>query len=493
MLSKSDFLHYLDCPMHFWAFLRGEADSQPSLMAQFLMHQGQLTEKVIVKHLKQTFVQAGGEPVTFETQPSFSDGEYLALADVVVTSQGRASIYEIKSSTRLQKKHLYDATFQLLVAEASIPVDHVYVIHLNPEYVYTGHLDVSQMLLIEDVTTQCRDLAAEVRTLREQALFALGQASPHHLSHCYRPKSCPCLELCHPELPPHSIYELAGVSHKQLDTLLELGVHQMNDIPADFPLSGLQRKQVQSLQTNQPVIDHPALAESLSTLHYPLYFLDYETCTSALPLYPGYHPQQPMVFQYSLHIVSADGQLSHAEYLATEYGEPAHTLVAHLRQHIGETGSVIVWNKNFEASRNKEMAELLPDQRTFLLDLNERMYDLADIVRYGEYVDYRFGGSWSIKNVLPIIVPELNYQDLAISKGDQAMITWWELVHGEYGWDNGQHMADRNQRKSYGAYDQREQVIEALLKYCERDSEAMVRVWEKLMNIAQRANNSPQN
>lgn len=467
MLSKSDFLHYVECPRHFWAYKREVAKSELAPLAKFLADQGKIAENLITAYLRDKFVFDSADPVTYDSQPTFTDGEYMARADVAITKNGFTSLYEIKSSTRVRSEHLYDATFQMLVAEASVKIDKVFLVHLNPDYVYDGHYDREQLIMIEDVTEQCRSLAPEVKTMREQALFAMSQANPHHLSHCYQPKTCPCPDLCHPDLPEHSIYELAGASHKQLDTLLELGIRRMADIPTDFPLSEIQQKQVQSLQTNQPVIDHQAMTESLEKLQYPLYFLDYETCNAALPMYLGYHPQQPMVFQYSLHVMSVDGSITHAEYLATEPGEPARKLVADLKRHISAQGSVIVWNKTFEASRNKEMAALFPDQSKFLLGLNERMYDLADIVRYGAYVDHRFGGSWSIKNVLPVIIPELSYKDLEISKGDQAMLTWWELVRGNQTWTESE----------------KERIIDAMQRYCERDTEAMVEIWKRLNTI----------
>lgn len=451
--------------MHFWAYMRGQAKAELPPFAHFLAEQGKIAENMITTYLREKYVFDGTEPVTYDAQPTFTDGEYMARADVTITKNGLTSLFEIKSSTRVHKEHLYDTTFQMLVAEASVTIDRVYLVHLNPDYVYDGHYDREQLIVIEDITDQCRALADEVKTLREQALYALAQATPHHLPHCYRPKTCLCPELCHPNLPEHSIYELAGASHKQLDTLLELGIRSISEIPADFPLSEIQQKQKQSLQTMQPIADHQAMQDQLQQLQYPLYFLDYETCNAALPMYPGYHPQQPMVFQYSLHVVNVDGSMTHAEYLATKPGEPAKGLVEHLSKHISDRGSVIVWNKTFESSRNKEMAALFQGHSEFLLNLNERMYDLADIVHFGSYVDSRFKGSWSIKNVLPVIVPELSYKDLEISKGDQAMLTWWELVRGNQSWSEHE----------------RERIIDALLRYCERDTEAMVKIWKKLL------------
>lgn len=158
-------------------------------------------------------------------------------------------------------------------------------------------------------------------------------------------------------------------------------------------------------------------------MSYPLYFLDYETCNCALPLYPGYHPQQQMVFQYSLHIVNEKGEMTHSEYLADRTGDPAIELVKKLRSDIGDYGSVIVWNKTFETGINAELAKMYPEFSDFLLDINERIYDLA--------------------------------------------ITWWDMVNA------GSSMSENV----------RSDIKEALLRYCEMDMRAMVKIWRVVKTL----------
>src|SRR3989344_7540271 len=130
-------------------------------------------------------------------------------------------------------------------------------------------------------------------------------------------------------------------------------------------------------------------------------------------MYDGYKPYQHMVFQYSLHVLesSESKELKHYEYVVKTQNEPCSELLAHMKQHIGETGSVIVWSKSFECTRNKEMAELCPDFAEFMESVNSRVYDLMDIFKNNYYVDPKFKGSNSIKDVLPVLIPELNYKE----------------------------------------------------------------------------------
>ena len=147
------------------------------------------------------------------------------------------------------------------------------------------------------------------------------------------------------------------------------------------------RPRPSALQSKTPFLDKTTIAGLLGGLTYPLYFLDYETYDEAMPLYKGHKPYQKMAFQFSLHIVRSKGETpEHEEYLATESGDPSRDLVKHMRKCISDQGTIIVWNKGFEGGRNKEMAELYPEYKDFLLDVNARMFDLMEIVSKGHYL-----------------------------------------------------------------------------------------------------------
>jgi hypothetical protein len=247
---------------------------------------------------------------------------------------------------------------------------------------------------------------------------------------------------------------------------LERGILAAKDIPASFDLNPKQFKIVDRARTNSEHIDHKAITAELEKIVFPLYFLDYETCICAIPQYNGYHPQQQIVFQYSLHKLEKSGdEPIHFEHISLVKGDPTLPLLERLKNDIGNSGTVIVWNKSFEMTMNKEMAKLHPEHATFLEQLNERIYDLGDIVNLGYYLHPGFKGSWSIKHVLPVMVPELSYKGMVIGKGDQASMAWWNMIFGQV-----------DQRE-------KEQLTEALLRYCELDTLAMVEIYRKLVEL----------
>jgi len=272
--------------------------------------------------------------------------------------------------------------------------------------------------------------------------------------------------LCHPHLPNYSIYDIPTIRENKKIQLLDLGIHDIKDVPADFPLNDMQRLIVEVASTNQEHIDHKAIQGDFQHFVYPLYFLDYETCLIAIPRFDGYHPQQQMVFQYSLHKMdSPDAEVTHTGHLSVTKDDPSISLLQQLRGDIGDTGTIFAWNKSFEMTRHKELAIIHPEYADFLLYLNERIYDLADFVKNGLYLHPDFKGSWSIKKVLPVMVPELSYDDMQIGAGDQAMVAWWEMVSGNLPADEVRKTKD------------------ALLKYCELDTLAIVKIWGKFREL----------
>ena len=466
MLTKSDFLLYFDAQMHLWAKSHNQlTNSSPSIYEQHLMKQGYEVEKVAKVYLEK-YILPTYKNAELLWQTTYTSGQYQTRADGVIHELDTDTyhLYEIKSSTSEKKEHIPDATFQSIVIGRTINLKTIHLVLLNDEYVRGEELDIEQLFSAPDVTNDVSEMTLDILTKMRLALEVIEAKTSTDIVNCLNPKTCPCLELCHPNLPRANIYNIPNLTPKKKRELEDLKTIAIDDLDDDFPLTPKQRMIVDVIQSKTPYLDKPRVVNLLGSLAYPLYFLDYETYDEAIPLYKGHKPYQKMVFQFSLHIVgSGEEDIQHEEYLALEPGEPARGLVKHLRECIGDSGTVIVWNKAFEGGRNKEMGELYPEYKDFLLSVNERIFDLMEIVSKGYYLHPDFLGSWSIKNVLPVMAPELSYKRLSINKGDQAMIEWYEMVNGDESKKDG--------------------IAKALLQYCGLDTLAMVKVWERLRII----------
>lgn len=466
-LTKSDYQLYLEAPMHLWAHKHGQIQKQPTEFEIHIMNQGYEAEELARKYLEDFVVDSkNGE--NFEFQRTFTDKQFTARTDALVykPETDAFDLYEIKSSTSLKPDHIIDIAFQYLVVNKEIKVDRIYILHMNKDYIQNGELSLENLFIAEDTTDKVQEILMDIDIKREEALTVAQQNTNEDIQHCYKPKDCPCPDLCHPVLPEYSIYDIPRISEKKKIQLLDQGIVDIKDVPSAFPLNAKQQKIVEVAKAGKPFIDPKSIKREFEHFEYPLYFLDYETYLSAIPLFDGYHPQQQMVFQYSLHkMESLDGEVIHTEHLSITKDDPSMSLVENLIKDIGDSGTVFVWNKTFEVCRNKELAKIHPDHADFFEKLNERIYDLGDFINYGMYIHPGFKGSWSIKNVLPVMVPELSYSDMEIGKGDQAMMTWWQLINNEL------------------PTDAVEKTKTALLEYCRLDTLAMVKIFEKLAEM----------
>ncbi len=462
ILTKSDFRAFLEAPRHLWALKHQIPLSEADGMQQLRILGGQEIETPAREYFRQVVLpQHPGARLRW--QHTVQDGPYLARADAVLQRpDGRWVLCEVKSAVNITKEHFYDLAFQALIVRTRIPVSAFWLLHPDKDYRRRGELDLRACFTIQDVTAEVEALLPEVEHLRPQALAAARVESPRDLAPCAHPKECPCPQVCHPDLPAFSIYDIPNLRSGR-EELRAAGILAAADIPEDFPLNPTQRLVARCARSGEPHLDRSALRGLLDAYRFPLWFLDYETFSWPVPLFDGYRPHQPAVFQYSLHMLeSPEAPLRHTGWISTAPGDPALPLLEHLAAELGESGTVLTWNKRYEISRNNEMAELHPAYAAFLRGLNARVEDLGDFASRGFYLHPGFKGSWSIKVVLPVMVPELSYQDLEIQDGGAASLAGWQIATGRLS----------------GA--ERQARIRALERYCELDTLAMVEIYRRL-------------
>jgi hypothetical protein len=444
-------------------------------------------------------------PVIF--QAVFSTDKYLAAADVLKWNDeaGMYDLYEIKMSSTddedeeeeddkprkvNKKKELqfeYDISFQTNVAKlCGINFNKKYLLRLNRDYVRHGALNLNKLFEETDKTENLNPTFLSATHTEMESAYTYLSNTNMPAGHCdcfYKGRSAHCttFSLSNPDAVGYTVHDLnrIGNSKNVLRALLDEGILNIEDVsesderlkPSKAKKGEPEKKarkqnQVKVYRTKEPMIDYDAIRSELSSLIFPLYFLDYETYPTAIPPFDGYHPYQHIVFQYSLHILTEDMKLTHEELLVTE-GDPAGQIVAGLRKNIGNVGSVISWYKKFENSRNKELAKLVPNEAEFLLGLVARTYDLMDIVENQHYVHHGFKGSSSIKKVQPVLVPHLAYKELVVRSGTDAIESYRQIVKGEI---TGKDL---------------EQKKKDMLTYCKYDTEVMYEIWKFFKNLIQ--------
>jgi hypothetical protein len=493
-LTKSQFLTYLESPLHLWLSVHSTVQPKPpSLFEQHTLQQGYAVEKLAKEFLTSRVKAQYPAGTTLEFEVTLTDGNYESRIDALVhdTTRNTYDLYEIKSSTSIHSRYTFDVTFQYLVGKATLPINKVYLVRVNKDYRRAGEIDPDELFVVEDMAEAIALKEAEVYEKRTEAWGVLRQDRKPSEDHCLHPTRCVYPSECFPDLPDGSIYELSNGTKKLYGELLDQGVQLIKDIPATFVTNYKQRLQIQAAKTGKPIIDRAGIQRELEQLQFPLYFLDYEAYAEALPLFDGYRPYQQAVTQFSLHVVrevpsietteTPETEVEHYEYLATEPGDPARQLATKLCEVIGDTGSVVVWYKNYECSRNAELAELCPELAEQLRGINARVFDLMELFSESLYVDHRFKGSASIKKVLPVLCPELSYKELEIGEGTKAMLAWHEMVYG--GVSEDEVVAGGGvdgAAKTEVALQKKERIKLNLLEYCKLDTWAMVEIWRKV-------------
>ena len=409
-------------------------------------------------------------------EAGFSGGGALAFADVMLPTEFPAELawrmIEVKSSTSVKEYHRDDIAVQAYVATVTgVPLASVSLAHIDSSWTYPGNDDYRGLLKVNDLTDEALarhndvvewvNRANEVVGQPEEPVITIGQQ-------CDSPFECGFYPYCsrNEPKPEYPVYWLPRFPAAKIRELAEAGIDDLLDVPDDL-LNDRQLRVKKHTLDNQVFFDAEAAAADLAPYPLPALFLDFETIQFPVPIWAGTRPYQQIPFQFSLHTVTAGGILEHAEFLDLSGGDPSAAFADELIRLCGEAPlPVFVYNAAFERSRISELAERFPENREALLAINARIVDLLPIARERYYHPSQ-QGSWSIKAVLPAVVPELNYRDLdGVQDGGMAMEAFLEALHPQ----------TTSERKHL--------IRDHLLAYCKLDTYAMVRLWQVFSNNA---------
>ncbi len=400
-------------------------------------------------------------------EAAFTHNDVRVRVDILAAvGAGEWDLIEVKSSSGFKEEYLPDIGIQLFVLEGSgVRIRRACLLHVNSQYVYDGgSYDLERLFTMRELTNEARAVRPGLLSELEAMRVPLWASEPPGIpvgSQCKRPYVCPFYTHCHDGGPEHPLEQLPRMNPKLLDALRAAEIDDIRDIPEDFDgLTDLHRRIRASVISGQ-VHSDPELKGALEKLEPPIHFLDFETCNPALPLFKGTRPFQQVPFQWSDHVLHPDGRLEHREYLHDAGSDPRDAVATTLLKALGSTGPIVVYS-GFEERIIRSLANDLPDRGADLLALAEtRIVDLLELIRT-HYYHPGFKGSFSIKEVLPALVADLDYEDLDIREGGQAAAAFVQMID------------------SATAAGRRGELKEALRAYCRRDTEAMVRLFHKL-------------
>ncbi|AZI32985.1 DUF2779 domain-containing protein [Kaistella carnis] len=403
-------------------------------------------------------------------EATFSANNTFCMLDILHRKDDEVWAIEVKSSTSVKDYHFTDASLQYFVMKnAGFAPDRFFMMYINNQYVKQGEL-TSEIFTLTDITEQVLanqewveenlDRLLKMLEIEQEPVVEIG-------GHCSSPFGCDYAHHCWKHVPEYSVFNLYRGGKKGWN-LYDQNILQIEEIPDDFTLTHFQNLQRNGLKKDESYMDQLAIKNIISRWEFPLYFFDFETIFPAIPVLDGTRPYQQVPFQYSLHILEEDGKLTHKEFLASpkdfSNGEnPLKQMIEQLKKDFGNTGNIVTYNQSFEVGRLNDLAKFFSEDAHFLYQLVDRIVDLLPVFQGGHCYFPAMKNSASIKSVLPAIAPEFTYENLEIQDGGSASSLFHQSI------ENG-NFTDENLREN-------------LLKYCERDTLAMVIIYQFLVDL----------
>ena len=405
-------------------------------------------------------------------EASFNYDNNFCSVDILKKENDKYEIYEVKSSTEVSSVYLDDISYQYYVLKnLGINVKKCFIVYLNNQYYRKGELELDKLFNIEDVTLIAEDKFDDIGKNIKELNKCLSNKKEPNIDlgiYCSKPYDCEFFKYCSKHLPEQNIFNIRGLAFKKKIELYKKGIYKYDDI-LNEKIKDNYKEQVEfELYDLEDKINIGNIKEFMKTISYPLYFLDFETYQQSIPLYDDICPYMQIPFQYSLHYIEEKGgELKHKEFLSEGGVDPRRTLAEKLVRDIPINTCVLAYNMSFEKNVIKRLAISYPDLRDHLMNIYGNIKDLMIPFKNRDYYTKNMYGSYSIKYVLPALFPgdpSLDYHNLdMIHNGSEASNTFADL--------------DKFSKEEL------EVVRKNMLKYCELDTYAMVKIYKKLDEI----------
>jgi len=484
-ITKSDFLRFCQCLKLGWYFQNAKHLIPPAdATAQALFTQGQevgnlakklFTNSIEVGHdtddldelVRHTQEAVKARKPLFEAAFSYKGG--CARADILNPVDGDTwDLIEVKSSTSVKDVYISDLAFQSFVIRGGgLKIRRCILLLINPNFIRHGEVDPTEFFVHHDVTDQVLAESRRIEQRLEEMSATIRVTEQPDVKigwHCDSPYTCPLRAQCWSSLPPDNVTTLYRGGKKGFKLLAD-GITRIKDIPNGFPLTENQNIQRHVAITGQAHISNAAISKFLGQLEYPVSYLDFETFATAVPLFGNTRPFEQVPFQFSLHIVRSSGsQPEHRMFLTDGRGDPRLEFLQRLSEWLPSSGSIVVYNQQFEQNRLRECCQLRPEFQAWLTGVEARFVDLLKPFRAFRYYAPGQNGSASMKTVLPVLTGR-TYDNLTIKEGGTASLEFMRV-----------NFTDVSEAE-------RQRVRRALEQYCGQDTDGMIWIVEALRKL----------
>ena len=488
ILSKSTFLRGLQCAKSLYLYknfiqLRDKQSAEKTaifnrgnnvgLLAQKLFPGGvdatpaKRSDNISAVEKTKQLIESGAE-VIYEA--AFQHNQVLAILDILIKKQDGWYAYEVKSSTKISQTYLLDASLQYwVITNYGLPLQDIAIIIINNQYVRNGNVELDKFFVAKSVKEEVlKNQEFVEEKIHSSKLVAANAEQPNVAigEQCFSPYHCDFMGTCWKNVPKNSVFEITGIPKADQFALYNAGFKTIAEIPASNNLNASVNAHVLAVKNDEEKIDTPAITKFLDRINYPLSFMDFETFMPAIPIYNKTKPYQHIPFQYSLHYKKdKDAPLQHFSFLAEQGLDPRKSFVEIILKDTQSEGTILVYDALMERNILNGLKNEFPE---FASEIDLRLNRIVDLMipfQEKSYYHPAMKNSFSIKNLLHALVPELSYNDLMISSGSIAMTAYEHL---------------QTETDMFRILEVRDQLHE----YCKLDTLSMVKIFEKLESVS---------
>ena len=457
-LTAADYLLYLRCPrsLHFRLTGREPRDENPFPVA---------SDRAAVRAIAQNTIPGG------ETAERWIAGPFVASPDVYlpIKPEGHATVL-VREATGLKRAYLRECAFIRYCAERlGYPVDRQYVHHVRKTYQREGDIDPEGLFVASDVTRRVNSIYQDQLLEIERLAAEIGEDSSLSVyadQPCARPHACP---VCSLDAPPR-VDDHVSTLYRGSDLARELlneGYTTILEVPNSRLKNTRHHIQKTSLVSREPQTNITLLSDFLSSLRFPVRYIDFEAATWPIPPFDGIRPWEHVPYLYSVHCHGSRRERpTHSWFLSRPGCDDRALMLEQLLTDLGTAGSIVVYGAAFEVSVLRRLATQFPDHADEIASVIERIVDLLSPFNDFAYYHYAQRGKVSLKSVLPAIADH-DYSGMTISGGLEANLAYRYLVE-------------------HPDTSDRQRILEDLIEYCGMDTLAMVRIVEQLRRMTVR-------
>ena len=428
---------------------------------------------------------------------------------------------------RDEGKYPHDLAFQRFVIERALrqagdnrPVNY-YLAVLNSEYVYDGTVDKNGKCVYNNVDGQeivtfydMNEITSDYQPFILNEIYTLESyiSTPHNIeatvpvgNWCEWGKNTECVFYKHcfehlREVPKtnrannyifcQGKFSEGGIENKY--QLVNEKKWKFDDVPLNWLVKENHKIQRDCYDNGTEYVDKDKMQYWFNKIEYPIYHLDFEGFPCPLPRFRGEKPYTQSVFEFSLHIEREPGICDkennnfiflNKECFDDEREALAKAIIDHFEFNDDGSlkGTMLAQNTSYEEGRLEELSELYPEYSAKLKAIRNKSADLIHLLKTNKkfyksdfkgketiinYYHKDLSGSYSIKKTLPTLVPSLTYKGMDVGNGVQAYITYinYDSIEPTYGLNT---KAERQ---------------EALKRYCQQDTWAMVEILRAVRN-----------